>query len=320
MSLRAVAGTLLLCAHATWRHVSANLHLPTDPLTNQGCDIYEGIVGHQRTYPVKHSFQYRVRCALVDLDRPPPWFERSSGRRHMAAAEARQLAGTAGAVRLLTNPASLGYDQNPISVYYCYDGAPGGGALRRCIAEVTNTPWGERVVFTFEPEGDALPKPLHVSPFMDMASTWRFSAPPPGERLRLSIAVSHPEHGDFFRATLHAREVAAAGRPPPDPEWQLWLMPHKVAFWIYYQAFLLWWKGVPLFQHPKYSAGRAYQEAVLVRNAKDRPSYKSNGRSSATLRESGGQSSSAAGGMKQGRADGGGCPFRWYEAAGWPWR
>ena len=53
----------------------------------------------------------------------------------------------AGPVRLLTHPPAAGYSQNPISVYYCY--APGGQALERCIAEVTNTPWGERVTFLF---------------------------------------------------------------------------------------------------------------------------------------------------------------------------
>lgn len=40
----------------------------------------------------------------------------------------------AGPVKLLTNPETAGYLQNPISVYYCYDGA--GGELSKCIAEV----------------------------------------------------------------------------------------------------------------------------------------------------------------------------------------
>lgn len=38
--------------------------------------------------------------------------------------------------------------------------------------QVTNTPWGERVTFVFNPEGDVSPKALHVSPFMDMQNTW----------------------------------------------------------------------------------------------------------------------------------------------------
>jgi DUF1365 family protein len=57
------------------------------------------------------------------------------------------------------------YAQNPISVYYCYsDSSP--ATLQRCIAEVTNTPWGERVTFPFNPAGFTVPKSLHVSPLM----------------------------------------------------------------------------------------------------------------------------------------------------------
>lgn len=75
----------------------------------------------------------------------------------------------AGPVKLLTNPISAGYTQNPISVYFCYTPEM---QLQRCIAEVTNTPWGERVTFAFDPDGAAVPKALHVSPMMDMQNTW----------------------------------------------------------------------------------------------------------------------------------------------------
>ena len=58
-------------------------------------------------------------------------------------------------------------------------GGDGDGVLAACagapvcaIAEVTNTPWGDRVRFAFRPEGDQAPKALHVSPFMDMDNTW----------------------------------------------------------------------------------------------------------------------------------------------------
>lgn len=70
---------------------------------------------------------------------------------------------------LLTNPISAGYHQNPICVYYCYSSA---WVLQVCIAEVTNTPWGERVTFLFNPDGSYVPKGLHVSPMMDMQNTW----------------------------------------------------------------------------------------------------------------------------------------------------
>ena len=70
------------------------------------------------------------------------------------------------------------------------------------VAEVTNTPWGASSSFAFDPTGDAVPKCLHVSPFMDMKATWRLSAPAPGRRLSLTVAARHPTHGAFFTASL----------------------------------------------------------------------------------------------------------------------
>ena len=72
-------------------------------------------------------------------------------------------------MKLLTNTRVAGYLQNPISVYYCFDSS---SSLATCIAEVTNTPWGERVTFLFDPHGQTTPKALHVSPFMDMKGEW----------------------------------------------------------------------------------------------------------------------------------------------------
>ncbi len=40
-------------------------------------------------------------------------------------------------------------------------------------AQVTNTPWNERVTFVFSPTSEAsIKKALHVSPLMDMQGTW----------------------------------------------------------------------------------------------------------------------------------------------------
>jgi DUF1365 family protein len=89
---------------------------------------------------------YRVRMAVIDLDNSPSWWKRTPTD-SLTASEARRLAGTAGPVRLLTHPPAAGYSQNPISVYYCY--SADGSSLEQCIAEVTNTPWAERVSFLF---------------------------------------------------------------------------------------------------------------------------------------------------------------------------
>ncbi|GJN10268.1 hypothetical protein PR202_ga28347 [Eleusine coracana subsp. coracana] len=123
--------------------------------------LYEGRVRHSRRRPAAHAFVYPMRYALVDLDRLPL-------PDHLSASDARRIACTSGPVHLLTIPKSVGYEQNPLSIYYCYDSAvqEQEGELKMCIAEVTNTPWGERVMFTFQPGSDLVAKPLHVSPFM----------------------------------------------------------------------------------------------------------------------------------------------------------
>jgi len=57
------------------------------------------------------------------------------------------------------------------------------------MAEVTNTPWGERVVFSFEPSGQRVPKALHVSPLMDMLGDWDISATHAGDEMALHVNV-----------------------------------------------------------------------------------------------------------------------------------
>ena len=171
-------------------------------------------------------------------------------------------------MRLLTYAPSCGYEQNPISVYYCYASrGRKGAAPAAALAEVTNTPWGERVRFAFAMGEDVVPKPLHVSPFMEMAPSWRITAEAPGAALHVAFSVEAPPHGTaalgaaaggkvVFSARLSARRVAA----PPLPEAWAWGMPHRVALWIYWQAALLLWKGVPFQSHPKYgAAGGAYR-------------------------------------------------------------
>lgn len=225
--------------------------------------VYEGRVHHARRRPVPHSFDYPVRYALIDLDlspQPP----------HLSAARAREVAATDGPVFLLTIPESVGYEQNPLSVYYCYDMAGEGEeagpspSLKKCIAEVTNTPWGERVSFVFDPRSDLVAKPLHVSPFMDMLGNWSIRADEPGDILFIKISVQHPTLGNYFNATLSAKRVYLSSSSHCLAIY-FWLMPHKVAIWIYWQALKLWWKNVAYLQHPKYSNPR-YREDSLIRD------------------------------------------------------
>ncbi|XP_065877067.1 uncharacterized protein [Euphorbia lathyris] len=217
-----------------------------DNLATPSVSLYEGTVWHERRHPICHSFRYSVRYALFDLDSsylPPP--------DHLSADEARRLAVTDGPVFLLTIPPSVGYEQNPLSLYYCYDLEGSIRKLKKCIAEVTNTPWAERVTFVFNPNSDLVAKPLHVSPFMDMLGNWRIRASDPRESLSVFISVQHQDFGDYFTATLKAKRIPAS--LVSDHDLFFWLMPHKVAVWIYWHALKLWWKNVKFIQHPRYS-------------------------------------------------------------------
>lgn len=76
-------------------------------------------------------------------------------------------------MRLLANPPTAGYTENPIAIYYCYSVQQ---SLQLCIAVVQNTPWGATVTFAFKPDGESVAKALHVSPFMDMGNKWQACA------------------------------------------------------------------------------------------------------------------------------------------------
>ncbi|KAM1350754.1 hypothetical protein ACFXTH_004604 [Malus domestica] len=212
---------------------AASLHAPPLPLPPSSTKVPSGASAAR---PVHHTFRYAVHYALIDLDHTPQPLPN-----HLSAKEARRIAGTDGRTLLLTIPQSVGYEQNPLSLYYCYD--VGDLLLKKCIAEVTNTPWGERVTFLFNPNSDLVAKPC---PFMDMLGNW-------------SIRANAPA------ATLKAKRVSSSFAS--DHALFFWLKPNKVAVWIYWHAFKLWWKNVSFVQHPRYS-NPAYREEALVRDQK----------------------------------------------------
>ncbi|CAN7033989.1 hypothetical protein IGI04_031884 [Brassica rapa subsp. trilocularis] len=272
--------------------------LPSRSAVDSSVSYYEGTVWHDRLRPVRHSFRYTVRYALFDLDKsletPPD---------HLSADEARLLARTNGPIFLLTIPPSVGYEQNPLSLYYCYNLEGSSKRLSKCIAQVTNTPWGERVTFVFDPESDLVAKSLQVSPFMDMLGNWKIRANEPGHELSVSIESQHPHHGNYFSATLRAKRIDQTR--VSDPAVFFWLMPHKVAIWIYWHALKLWWKNVPFIQHPRYS-NPSYREDSAKRDQKLRCVGLDGSNSGETIKFDGCSSGF------------GGCRFAWRDA-NWPW-
>jgi DUF1365 family protein len=240
--------------------------------------LYEGWVVHRRVEPVSHSFRYRIFLPLFDLeelpevlDPMPLWSARRPAPARFCrddylggplplAEAAREQAydrvgrRPAGPVRLLANPRYLGVGFNPVSFYFLQDS---GGELDSVIAEVTNTPWGERTTYVLDgrrrdDRGNVhggFDKAMHVSPFQPLDQRYEISATDPGDDLR--ITVRNLERGrEVFSATmaLERRELTRARmtgmllRYPP--------MTIATLLRIYANAVRLKAKGAPYHPHP----------------------------------------------------------------------
>jgi uncharacterized protein len=182
--------------------------------------IYTGTVRHRRFRERANEFRHRVVYAYLDVERIPAAllrrrglvrFHRADylGRRGDLATVARDLVqertGTRpdGPVRMLTTLRTFGVGFNPISLYWCFDRDE---TLQAVIAEVTNTPWGERHAYVVDTDDPAatMDKAMHVSPFMPMEQTYVLRAPAPGETA--SVHVESSADGErAFDATLNLR-------------------------------------------------------------------------------------------------------------------
>jgi uncharacterized protein len=244
--------------------------------------IYAGAVRHRRFEVRGHEFRHRLALVYVDLDELPQLLRgrlvrRRPGvvrfrRRDYLGDDSRPLAeavrdavqaqaGTrpGGPIRLLTQLRSCGHCFNPVSFYYCF--GESGERLEHVLAEVTNTPWGERhaYVLSIADRGDATlvgdsPKELHVSPFMGMDHRYRWRLSAPGQTLSVHIE-SHRSDGLAFDATLSMRrhELTRTSLTRNTARYPFASM--RVLALIYAHAARLKLKGVPIHAHPH--AGRA---------------------------------------------------------------
>jgi DUF1365 family protein len=164
-----------------------------------------------------------------------------------------------GPVRLLTQPRTLGGCFNPVSFYYCF--APDGERLEAVVAEVTNTPWGDRHAYVLPRGGDGavldggFDKALHVSPFMAMDQRYAWRATPPGPTISVHIASS--EHGSpAFDATLALRRAPLTRRSLAGMTARYPAATLRVLALIYGHAAALWLRRVPIHARPATGGGR----------------------------------------------------------------
>lgn len=67
-----------------------------------------------------------------------------------------------------------------------------------------------------------------------MHGDWCIRCNAPGDHLFVAISVQHPKLGDYFSATLTAKRLSSS--TVADNALFFWLMPHKVAVWIYWHV------------------------------------------------------------------------------------
>ncbi len=238
--------------------------------------IFEGTVRHRRLGARPHEFTYNVFMMYLDLaelDRvfagtpfwsarrlSLAWFRRAdymqpeepsldtAVRRFVALETGEELHGP---IRLLTNLRYFGYQINPISCYYCFDTDEN---LRCIVAEVTSTPWHERVRYVIPAtpgqrhQSHSFAKQMHVSPFMPMQMTYHWQSRTPGTSL--SIHLQNWKDGEqAFNATLALRRVEIGTRVLNRLLLRHPFMTAKVGLAIYWQALRLFSKRVPIFKH-----------------------------------------------------------------------
>jgi DUF1365 family protein len=184
-------------------------------------------------------------------------------------------------VRMLGHVRYLGFNFNPVVFYYCFDQ---NNQLQVILSEITNTPWGERHAYIHAITGaDALTdsemqlthyknnpsnhkfkfefmKRFHVSPFnpMNMDYRWVFSEPKDQLHVHMDNFIQTKSANKHFDATLNLQRKSfdkklssVLIRQP--------LITVKVVWGIYWQAFKLWVKRSPFYDHlgsePESTAG-----------------------------------------------------------------
>ncbi len=251
--------------------------------------LYEGSVRHRRTGTVNDEFRYPLFMVYLDLDELPglldgrwlwsarrpalAWFRRADylGDPRVSLIDSvRDLVSerigvrVKGPIRLLTHLRYFGKCFNPVSFYYCFDET--GERVVAVVADVTNTPWGERHAYVMAVADPAdhgtatvmrarFDKQLHVSPLMGMDNTYDWRLTEPGEHLSVHIESDDREHGTkVFDATLSLRRRELTPRSLRAVLMRYPLITLRIVTRIYTHALHLRLRGARYHPHPERGA------------------------------------------------------------------
>lgn len=261
------------------KSASPNSHFPVFTQLSKA----DGYVIHNRRTPINHRFKYRMCWFLVDLDHLNETAKKSKLFAHnkwgitaihdkdyinsssqpikaKLSAFIKQKTGKdfEGGTWLFTHPRFLGYGFNSVNFYFCYQDQQ----LVYIVSEINNTPWGEKHLYLHDllDQNTALnavdnhhvfefDKQFHISPFVPMAVhyCWKFKVE--NDHLSIKMALNKNDV-NFMNVVLDTKitpvmenEVHKVVFRRPFQSW-------KMSSGIYWQAFKLWLKKVPIFDHP----------------------------------------------------------------------
>ena len=260
--------------------------------------IYSGWLRHRRFAPKAHAFRYGLFLVYLDLAELDIAFKGrwlwSTQRAAVARFDRADYLGDPavplddavrdrveertgkrpqGPIRLLTHLRYFGHCFNPVSFYYCFDAAD--TRVETMVAEVTNTPWGERHCYVLdEPHGPRTngylryrsDKSMHVSPFMPMELAYHWGFSPPADTLSVHMSLHRGEK--IFDATMCMTRAPLTGPALAKALLSFPLVTVKVVAAIHWEALRLWLKRTPIHTHPGTTAKlEAAPPAQLERGA-----------------------------------------------------
>ena len=231
--------------------------------------LYVGSVIHKRFKPKEHFFKYKVFSLYLDLDeiaevqKKIPFFsynkfnlisfydkdhgERDGSSLKLWVKKKLNEVGIANeikSVNLLCYPRIFGYVFNPLSIFFVFDKY---SSLISIMYEVKNT-FGEQHTYIFKTKDNNLiknhcDKKFHVSPFMDLNSTYNFKILKPGNKLSVIIDQRDSEGKLLFasqdgeKIELNTKNLLISYLKHP-------LMTFKVISAIHFEALRLWVKRI----------------------------------------------------------------------------
>jgi len=234
--------------------------------------LYECSVMHRRLEPKEHYFRYRIFMFALDLDeldevaaRIPIFGHNRANlyafhdRDHLPLGQPTARENlvvfleqhgirfpASGRITLVTLPRVFGYIFNPVSFYFCDDGA---GTPLCAVVQVGNT-FGEMKPYLIREATDEnlfrliTPKHFYVSPFSDLDLSFDFKLRVPGGTLDIHIDERRGDRRVLLSALTGRREPLTTAK-------LVWftikypLITLKVIGLIHWHALLLWMKRLP---------------------------------------------------------------------------